>query len=180
MTLRLDTVLGGSGAPVLEDPSGRRARWMRRAGRLVFVVFLGWLLAIVLGGLGLMPVAGIPLADVLRPSQGPPPLAQPPARRQPSVSDLRPAVPAELFAARTAKTARNESRSSGASQGKSTVERGHAKTTPGAAASNGKSTTAPGRIKKTTTVTTASGKSTEAHGHAKTTTKTTVGRPKKP
>ena len=66
------------GSSVLEDPTGRRARWLRRAGRVVFVVFLGWLLAIVLGGLGLIPAAGIPLGHVLRPSQGPPALAEAP------------------------------------------------------------------------------------------------------
>jgi len=66
----------------------------------VFVLFLGWLLAIVLGGLGLMPVTGIPLVHVLRPSQGPPPLAKVPRPRQPSAADLRPAVPAKVFAAR--------------------------------------------------------------------------------
>jgi hypothetical protein len=67
---------GGGGSAVLEDPTGRRARWFRRAGRCVFLIFLAWLLAIVLGGLGLMPVTGIPFAHALRPSQGPPPLAK--------------------------------------------------------------------------------------------------------
>ena len=84
--------VGGGGSAVLEDPTGRRARWLRRAGRCVFLLFLGWLLAIVLGGLGLMPIAGIPFAHVLRPSQGPPALAKLPQPRQPSASDLRPAV----------------------------------------------------------------------------------------
>src|SRR5216684_2057425 len=99
----VETQASGGGSAVLEDPTGRRARWLRRAGRCVFFLFLGWLLAIVLGGLGLVPVAGIPLTHVLRPSQRPPPLATLPEPRKPSASDLRPALSAPVFAARTAK-----------------------------------------------------------------------------
>src|SRR6266852_702119 len=95
----VETQASGGGSAVLEDPTGRRARWLRWAGRCVFLLFLGWLLAIVLGGLGLIPVAGIPFTHVLRPSQGPPALAKLPKPRQPSASDLRPAVSAKVFAA---------------------------------------------------------------------------------
>jgi len=52
----IEAVAYGNEPAVLEDASGRRARWMRRAGRAVFVLFLAWLVAIVLGGLGLTPV----------------------------------------------------------------------------------------------------------------------------
>ena len=149
------TTVGGGGSSVLEDPTGRRARWLRRAGRLVFVLFLGWLLAIVLGGLGLMPVTGIPLVHVLRPSQGPPPLAKVPRPRQPSAADLRPAVPAKVFAAR--------------------VARAHQQTPPSMVGSHGRSTTAPGQTKTSTS----HGRSTTAPGHTKTTT-TTFSPPKKP
>ena len=121
----LGTTVGGGGSPVLEDPTGRRARWYRRAGRFVSLLFLAWLLAIVLGGLGLIPVAGIPFAHVLQPSQGPPVLAKPPQPRQPSASDLRPAVSAKVFAPTVG----------GAGQQ--------------AAGSNGKSATAPGQTKTT-------------------------------
>jgi len=93
------------GSAVLEDPTGKRARWMRWAGRFVFVLFLAWLLAVVLGGLGLTPVVGLPFTHVLRPSQGPPALGKV-RPRQPSVSDLRPAVPAKVFAARAAQYGR--------------------------------------------------------------------------
>src|SRR5258708_17914826 len=94
------TTEGGGGSAVLEDPRGRRARWLRRAGRAVFLLFLAWLLAIMLGGLGLIPVAPIPFTHVLRPSQGPPALTKLPKPRPPSTSGLRPAVPAQGSAAK--------------------------------------------------------------------------------
>jgi hypothetical protein len=161
MTGTPGTTMGSSGSGVLEDPTGMRARWMRRAGRLIFLVFLGWLLAIVLGGLGLMPVAGIPLTHVLRPSQGPPPLSKLPKPRQPSVSDLQPAVPAKNTVA-PGKTKR-------AGPGRSAVAPGHTKTTPAASPRHGKSTIAPGQTKTTTAAGGSHGKSTVAPGRTKTT-----------
>jgi len=142
---------------ILEDETGRRARWLRRGGRVVFVVFLGWLLVIVLGGLGLTPIAGLPLTHVLRPSPGPAPVVKLPPPRQPSASDLRPAVPAKVFAKRLAKAAHR----------KSSTAPGQTKTTT---ISRGKSTTAPGHTKTTP----ARGKSGTSHGHTKTTTTTTT------
>jgi len=159
--------VGGDGSAVLEDPTGRRARWLRRAGRCVFLLFLGWLLAIVLGGLGLMPAAGIPFAHVLRPSQGPPALAKLPQPRQPSASDLRPAVSAKVFAARVGGAGRrapgsvigSRGRSSsapgraGGSQGRSTRAPGQTKTSPSSGVSQGRRRTAPGQTKATSTST---------------------------
>src|SRR5579859_1643561 len=144
---------------VLEDESGRRARWLRRAGRVVFVVFLAWLLVIVLGGLGLTPIAGIPLTHVLRPSPGPPPVAKLPKPRPPSASDLRPAIPAAAFARAKTTTV----------HGKSSLAPGQTKTTT----SPGRSGSAPGRT-KTTTTTRARGKSTTSKGHTRTATTTTA------
>jgi hypothetical protein len=178
------TTPGGSGPAVLEDPTGTRARWMRRAGRVVFVLFLGWLLAIVLGGLGLMPVAGIPLTHVLRPSPGPPPLAKLPTPRKPSASDLRPAVPAKVFAATTAAAHLSPGKSAvtpvrttkttttvGTSHGKSTVAPGQTKTTTVVGASHGKSTVAPGQTKTTPALPAGHGHSTLVpRGQTKTTT----------
>jgi hypothetical protein len=181
------TVPGGSS--VLEDPTGRRARWLRRAGRVVFLLFLGWLLAIVLGGLGLMPVAGIPLTHALRPSQGPPVLPKVLEPRQPTRSDLRPAVPAAVFKASAPSATRRVGASPGKSatapgktkppagtksRGQSTAAPGHTKTTPAPGTTRGKSTTAPGKTKTTSTTRTNKGKSTVAHGRTKTTTSTTT------
>jgi hypothetical protein len=151
---------------------------MRRAGRVVFLLFLGWLLAIVLGGLGLMPVAGIPLTRVLRPSQGPPPLAKLPKPLKPSASDLRPALPAKVFAARAAKAAqhaqqvrlrgRTATPAASLSHGKSSTAPGKTKTTPAFPRAHGQSAVAPGQT-KTTAGRASHGKSTTARGKTKTT-----------
>ncbi len=160
------TTFSDVGSAVLEDPTGRRARWMRRAGRVVFVVFLGWLLAIVLGGLGLVPVDGIPLTHALRPSAGPAPLAKLPQPRQPSASDLRPAA--------TATAAANASAASRPAQSVPVRQHGRSATAPGqtktttVSARPGRSATAPGHTQTTTT--TSHGRSTTAPGHTKTTT----------
>jgi len=153
------------GPAVLEDPTGRRARWMRRAGRGVFIVFLAWLLAIVLGGLGLVPVNRIPFTHTLRPSTGPAPLAKLPEPRQPSASDLRPATPAKVVA--------GASSASQQAQSNSIQQRGQSATAPGQTrtttitATRGQSATAPGRTRTTTT--TSRGQSTTAPGRTRTT-----------
>jgi hypothetical protein len=148
--------LGSTGEPaVLEDPTGRRARLLRRTGRAVFVLFLAWLAAILLGGLGLEPVPHVPFARTLRPSQGPPP-APLPAPRQPSASDLLPAAPAPV-AVRKA-----HGRAAGsAAPGNSGSAPGRTKLRPGRAhPARGKSGVAPGRVERrtTTTVTNPTGK----------------------
>jgi hypothetical protein len=153
------TTIGGGGFSVLEDPTGRRARWMRRGGRVVFIVFLGWLLALVLGGLGLVPIGGIPLSDSLRPSTGPAPLTKLPQPRQPSVSDLRPAKPAGFVAAAIPASGRAPS-SPVKQAGRSATAPGQTKTTT--TASRGRSTTAPGKTKTTATTTT----TTVSHGRS--------------
>jgi hypothetical protein len=178
---------GDGGFAVLEDPTGRRARWLRRSGRVVFLVFLGWLLAIVLAGLGLIPAVGIPLARTLRPSQGPPPLTRIPTPRPPAASDLRPAVTARVFAAKTAKAASRplskhavpgqvkKTATVPAVHGKSAAP-GQVKKTATVPSSHGKSV-APGQVKKTTTTTptttVAHAKNTAAPGQTKKTTTTT-------
>jgi hypothetical protein len=138
---------------ILEDPSGKRARWLRRGGRVVFLVFLAWLVATVLGGLGLIPVTGIPFAHVLRPTVGPPPILKPLRPRQPSISDLRPALPAVTQLPTAPKGAR----------GKSTVAPGQTRTTT----THGRSAVAPGQTRTATThgkSTTAPGQTTARHG----------------
>jgi hypothetical protein len=61
---------------VLEDPTGRRRARMRRVGRGVAGLFTLWLVVLIVGGLGLAPVGGLPLSGVSRPSAQPPPLAR--------------------------------------------------------------------------------------------------------
>jgi hypothetical protein len=129
---------------------------MRWAGRCVFVLFLAWLLAVVLGGLGLTPVVGIPFTHVLRPSQGPPALGNV-KPRPPSVSDLRPAVPAKVFAARAAQ------------HGRSALAPGQTKTRPSSTVVHGRSAGAPGHTKTSPSAGVVHGRSTTAPGHTKTT-----------
>ena len=137
------TTSGGAEAAVLEDPSGRRALWMQRAGRVVFVVFLAWLIAIVLGGLGLAPVPGVPFAQVLRPSTGPPPLVRLPPPKQPAPADLLPALPdATLGPGRSPATQPKPK----PAPGRSGTAPGRTKTT-GRATGRGRSGTAPGQTK---------------------------------
>jgi hypothetical protein len=132
----------GVDAAVLEDPSGRRARWLRRAGRVVFLVFLAWLVAILFGGLGLAPVPGIPFVHTLRPA-GPPPVARLPHVRQPAPADLRPALPASAVVTSSKPTARA---GAAPARGKSALAPGHTKAVaPGV--THGRSATAPGRTK---------------------------------
>jgi hypothetical protein len=130
------------------------------------MLFLAWLLVIVLGGLGLIPVAGIPLTHTLRPSQGPPVLPTLPKPRPPSASDLRPALPAAVI------TAGAPSHTRRASHGKSATAPGRTKTTPVVAKAHGHSATAPGQTKTKTTPATGAtpGKSAIARGKTKTTT----------
>jgi len=160
----IGSVGGGVGSVVLEDPTGRRARWMRWAGRCVFVLFLGWLLAVVLGGLGLVPVAAIPFAHALRPSQGPPVLARL-RPRQPSTSDLLPAVPAQAFAARVSRAGQH---------GRSATAPGQTKTSTSSTVSPGRSTTAPGQTKTNPSSTVSRGRSATAPGQTKTSTSSSV------
>jgi hypothetical protein len=79
-------------APVLADPSGRRARVLAGVGRAVGAVFLLWLLGLLLAGLGMLPSGAIPLGPALR-AQSLPALKSFPRPAAPSKSDLAAAKP---------------------------------------------------------------------------------------
>src|SRR6476619_3353274 len=79
--------------PVLADPSGRRARRLRAAGRLVGMLFLLWLGGLALAGIGLLPAGQLPLGEAIKPSQAPPPLTAAPRASRTPVADRRPARP---------------------------------------------------------------------------------------
>jgi hypothetical protein len=140
---------------VLEDPTGGRARWLRRAGRVVFLVFLVWLVAILFGGLGLAPVPQIPFSHSLHPA-GPQPVTRLPRPRQPSRNDLRPALPESALVPFIP------------GRGRSAFAPGRTKNVPSGAA-RGRSRTAPGHTKTSPLVTTRPGKSGSAPGHTRTT-----------
>ncbi|MEA2398294.1 MAG: hypothetical protein QOK25_1850 [Thermoleophilaceae bacterium] len=78
-------------SPVLADPTGRRARRLLVAGRVLASALLVWLCGLVLAGLGLLPLDGVPFGRVLQPAAEPTQLGVRPAPRPPSRSDLRPA-----------------------------------------------------------------------------------------
>ena len=177
--MSLGTTVGSGGSPVLEDPTGRRARRFRRASRFVSLLFLAWLLVIVLGGLGLIPVAGIPFTHVLRPSQGPPVLTKLPQPRQPSASDLRPAVSAKAFAAAVGTSGQPAPGNATVTHGKSGTAPGQTKTSTSSTVTHGKSGTAPGQTKTSNSSTVTHGKSGTAPGQTKTTPTSTL-KSKKP
>jgi hypothetical protein len=178
------TNIGSGGLGVLEDPTGRRAVWLRRSGRLVFVLFLGWLLAILLGGLGLVPVGHIPLTHVLGSPHGPSKLAQLPQPRQPPATDLLPAMSAKAFAAtlrrthtpargvhllkhhRVAVPARRHA------HGHRATAPGQTKTTPSNL--HRRNTTAPGQMKDMPSATSSHGRSATAPGRTTTMSTTTA------
>ena len=56
----------------LEDPSGRRLRWMRWVGRAIALVFLLWFVALVSGAFGVAPNRGSNLGRALGPQSGSP------------------------------------------------------------------------------------------------------------
>jgi hypothetical protein len=123
---------------------------MRRGGRVVFVFFLAWLAAILLGGLGLTPIPHLPLAHTLRPSPGPPKVKLPRPLAAPAI-DLVPALPASAVVGSGARgrnaTAPGSTKTTATTRGRSAVAPGHVKTTT----THGRSATAPGHTKTTTT-----------------------------
>src|SRR3954452_20848023 len=96
--VRVSDLRGNAGVPapaaVLEDPTGRRRRRLRFAGRVLAVALTLWLVALVLGSVGLSPVPGVPFAHVLRPASAPAAAKKLPKPQPPTVADLEPALPA--------------------------------------------------------------------------------------
>jgi len=78
---------GVSALGVLEDPTGRRARVMRRAAIAVGVLFSSWLVGLMLCGLGLLPSGSLPLSSGLAASNGPPPIPDRGLQRAGAASD---------------------------------------------------------------------------------------------
>jgi hypothetical protein len=162
---------------VLEDATGRRLQRMRWVGRAVALLFLLWLALVILGGLGVNPVGRLPLGNVLRPSNGPPPLRHVPKPAAPAPADLVPALPAPVVAPAATTRAATPS----ATHGKSAAAPGQTKTTattttaPGRSAvapghtstARGNSASAPGQLKHTATTTTVATVPGKALGHGK-------------
>jgi hypothetical protein len=58
---------------ILADPTGRRGRRLAVAGRIATTVLGLWLVVLILGGLGLQPLAGIPILGALGGREAAPP-----------------------------------------------------------------------------------------------------------
>ena len=67
---------------------------MRLLGRAVAVVLGLWLAALLFAGLGVGPLANIPLVPILHPSASPPPLPMTLEPKPPTAADLEPALAA--------------------------------------------------------------------------------------
>ena len=93
------------GTAVLEDPTGRRGRRLRLLSRLIAGVLTLWLVGLLLGGVGIAPVAGIPFGSLLRPPSAPPAATNLPHPIPPTVEDLQPALPAGATATAQARSA---------------------------------------------------------------------------
>lgn len=176
---------------VLEDATGRRLRRMRLVGRAVAVVVFLWLVVVVLGGIGVGPANRIPFGHLLRPTAGPPRLDRSVRVAQPTAAQLRPALSAPAYAARSAAARAQNSNGVGRIKAarRSAAVRGQAKAAQNAALRAARaaarraarvgrrgrgtghgSTNAPGHAihtKPTKTTTTPRTKTTPSNGHAR-------------
>ena len=84
--------------PVLSDPSGRRARWLARGGRVLTVLALLWVAGLVLAGLGVLPSGDVPLGRAVAGPQAPSGWRRLPTPTGPTAQDLSPAIPAHSTA----------------------------------------------------------------------------------
>jgi hypothetical protein len=69
---RRERVAAPAGTPALADPSGRRARVLKRVGCALGVILALWVVGLVLAGLGLFPGGDLPLGRVLAGGGDPP------------------------------------------------------------------------------------------------------------
>jgi hypothetical protein len=88
---------------VLSDPTGRRRHRLAIAGRAVTTLLGLWLLVLVLGGLGLQPLAGLPIVRTLGGRQAAPPAL--PERVQAAVNRHTTVAPATEVARPSSRTA---------------------------------------------------------------------------
>jgi hypothetical protein len=169
---------------VLADPTGRRRRRMAIAGRLATAALGLWLIVLILGGLGLQPLAGVPLVGGLGARQAAPPAL--PKRVQSAVArgatvaptnraSQTPSTTVPVRSPRTAATApsRAKTRSTPTTGVKHTNRTPRRTLTSPAPATSPTTTrpssTAPGQTKTTTTPSsTAPGQTQTAPGQTKT------------
>ena len=169
---------------VLADPTGRRRRRMAIAGRVATTALGLWLVVLILGGLGLQPLAGLPIVGHLGAREAAPPAL--PERVQAAVargatvapatrSVQTPVGTAPIPVRRPAVTAPSSAKTRQPARTTPATAPGHAKTTltsPAPAPSHpttSPSSTAPGQTKTgtgppTTTPGTTPGANGKTHG----------------
>jgi len=84
--------VSSAGRSILEDPRGRRKRIVAVAGAIATALFVCWLVAITLGGVGLSPLPNLPVPGLSKSDEGPAPLT----RDQAEMRVADPAPPAAL------------------------------------------------------------------------------------
>ncbi len=151
---------------VLADPTGRRRRRLAVAGRVATAALTLWLAALTLGGLGLQPLAGLPVVGGIGAGESTPPAL--PQRVRTAVARHATVAPATASQTVAAPPGQTETSPSTAVPGRtktspSTTVPGRTKTSP--------STTAPGRTKTSP--------STTAPGRTRTSPSTTAPRAKR-
>jgi hypothetical protein len=87
---------------VLEDPTGNRRKRLRIVARLIALAMSIWLVALLLGAVGITPVGSIPFVRVFTPPASPPVIHKLPRPRPATVAELQPALPPASAPSRTA------------------------------------------------------------------------------
>jgi hypothetical protein len=127
---------------VLADPTGRRRRRLAIAGRVATTALGLWLVVLILGGLGLQPLAGLPLAGRLGAREAAPPTL--PERVQAAVARGATVAPTTRAAQTPVTTVPVPSRRPAVTAPSRAKTRTPARTTPTTGAKH--TNTTPGRV----------------------------------
>jgi len=158
---------------VLSDPTGRRRHRLVIAGRVVTTILGLWLVVLILGGLGLQPLAGLPIVGNLGAREAAPPAL--PARVQAAVNRHTTVAPARGAAKGPVRAVPNPPRRAAVTPPSRAKRRSPARTTPATRPAHPNTTTvmptspAPGpSITRTSPSTTAPGQARTPPGQTKT------------
>jgi hypothetical protein len=137
---------------VLADPTGRRRRRLAIVGRVATTALGLWLVALILGGLGLQPLTGLPIVGDLGAGEAAPPAV--PERVRAAVARRTTVAPAKRAMQAPVTTVPVPSRRPAVTKTRTTpaTAPGRTKTTPGhgtksPATAPGQTRTAPGQTK---------------------------------
>jgi hypothetical protein len=113
---------------ILSDPTGRRRHRLVIAGRVVTTILVLWLVVLILGGLGLQPLAGLPLVGNLGAREAAPPAL--PERVRAAVNRHTTVAPATGTAAAPVRTVSNPPRRAAVTPPLAATRPSPARTTP--------------------------------------------------